>query len=308
MSEDRRLQPQLGMPDSAATPPKGKRFQTRVRTLIVPVALCGVLLWAARRVWESQHPAVAAAHGLQARSSFERVNATRHLVQLVFIALSSRGAHAIDIDAVVVSLAASLSDPEENVRLEIIYALACCGSHVAIAPPRELVAALKDESAKNRAAAVSALAGFQCSLDPWVPSLLRSLEHDESQVREACGLALNRDNPPAVSAAALHDLIEALGSRSRFVRYFSARALLPHALLPETAGAIPALLSVVSESTSLDKEPRGSSGAVFDERPLDHDPVQVAIELLGRLAPGTASAGKVIAALTSSASLGAGHG
>jgi hypothetical protein len=56
-----------------AKPPKARRFQTGVRTLIVLVASCGVMLWAARSVWESRHPAIAAARGLKAQSPEDRV-------------------------------------------------------------------------------------------------------------------------------------------------------------------------------------------------------------------------------------------
>jgi HEAT repeat protein len=306
MSDNRLLPPEPGMAESSASPPRTGRLQTRVQTLIVLVAFCGGLLWVARHVWESQHSAVAVAHGLRARNSFDRDNAARHLVQLGlgdasvaippliaalndaepevrvaaaealnplisdavahgtaltevraavtglcealrdretivriaaaealgFIAYSSGASSAIDIDALVASLAAKPSDPEDNVRLDLISAVANCGRHVTVAPPQELVTALKDHSAKNRAAAVTALASFQCRLDPWVPSFLQSLENDEPQVRDACGHALSRDKPPAVSAAALHHLIEALAIRNRFVRFYAARALLPHTHAP----------------------------------------------------------------------------
>jgi HEAT repeat protein len=378
MSDDR-LQPDPIMSESAASPPRSRRLQTSVRTLIALVACCGVLLWAARIAWESQHPAIAAAQRLKARSAFERVEATRQLGQLGlgdaseaippliaalndadpevrvaaaealnpvisnavangtaptairdaltglqralrdrdadvriaaasvlgFISQSSGSARVIDIDTVVSSLASSLSDPEENARLALISALAGCGPHVTVAPPRELIAAMKDKSARNRAAAVSALARFPCSLDPWVPSLLRILEQDEPQVRDACGWALNREKPPAFTAAVVHELIEALEIRNRYVRYFSARALLPHTRAPETAAAIPGLLSIVHEMTSLNQDVRGNKGDAFEERPLDHDPVQVAIVLLGRLAAGKPSADTVIAALCEVA--GSGH-
>jgi hypothetical protein len=55
---------------------------------------------------------------------------------------------------------------------------------------------------------------------------------------------------------------------------------------------------VVHESTSLSKDPHVPLRAAYEERFLDRDPVQVALELLGRLAPGTTSAAKVIDALT----------
>ena len=60
------------MSESKAEPKKGRHLQTGVRTLIVLVATCGVTFWAARYLWESQHPAYGAARGLEARNVADR--------------------------------------------------------------------------------------------------------------------------------------------------------------------------------------------------------------------------------------------
>jgi hypothetical protein len=52
------------MSESPAGPAKISRQQTSVQALIALVAVCGVVLWAARLVWETQHPAVAAARAI----------------------------------------------------------------------------------------------------------------------------------------------------------------------------------------------------------------------------------------------------
>jgi HEAT repeat protein len=341
-------------------------------TLVVLVAFCGILLWAARSMWESLHPVVAAAERLQAQTPLERQNAMRDLVQLGlvdtglgippviaslddadpqvraaaaealntlvsdavthgkaresvnaavkrlcgalddrepsvrvaaakalgYIAFSQAGARVIDVDALIVSLAARLNDSHENVRLEILAALANRGHQATVAPPPALVAALNDKSAQVRAAAVRSLASFPCPLDPWVPLLFRNLEASEPRVRTESGLALGREKPPAVSLAVLPELIAGLASANRLVSYFSARALLPHAQAPESAQAIPAILSVISNSSGVDKDGARDTSASTDAHILDHDPVQAAVELLGKLAPGRQPNARVIPVLT----------
>ena len=67
--------------ESKAEPKRGRPLQTWVRTLSMFVPTCGVMIWAAQYLWESQHPAYSAASGLLARSPSERVNAAKLLGQ-----------------------------------------------------------------------------------------------------------------------------------------------------------------------------------------------------------------------------------
>ena len=67
MSNDLRHEPHLGMSEPTAELKKVRRFQTGVRSLIVLVATCGTLMWAARALWENQHPAFDIARRLNAK-------------------------------------------------------------------------------------------------------------------------------------------------------------------------------------------------------------------------------------------------
>ena len=77
------------------------------------VASFGVLFWAGRSVWESQHPAYGAARGLQARSPAERLSAIQQLQQ---IGVSETG-------IAIPPLVAALLDPEAEVRAAACDAL-----------------------------------------------------------------------------------------------------------------------------------------------------------------------------------------
>jgi HEAT repeat protein len=144
------------MSESQAKPKRGRRLQTGVRTLIVLVATCGVTFWAARFLWESQHPAYGVARGLQARSLSERVNATRLLVQ------AGVGDNAIAIPP----LTAALSDPEAEVRVAACEALtslvagavrAGTAADAVLAANSALMRSLKDGKQEVRIAAARSL-------------------------------------------------------------------------------------------------------------------------------------------------------
>ena len=113
MSAERLLKPEPTISESKAEPKKGRSLQTGVRTLIVLVATCGVTFWAARYLWESQHPAYGVAQGLKAGNVSERVNATRLLVNVGI------GDTAIAIPPLI----AALTDPEAEVRVAACEAL-----------------------------------------------------------------------------------------------------------------------------------------------------------------------------------------
>jgi HEAT repeat protein len=207
-------------------------------------------------------------------------------------AVLKRSAGVVAYPPMVAALSTLLSDRDDDVRLAAVGALAIAGPNVQISPTDGLVAALQDESATVRAAAVEALAKFPCSLDPWLPFFIRSMEQDEPQVRVACARAFYRRQPPAFSVAAIPALIAALKSHERIVRAQAARALYPHARDPIASTSIPALLVLLREPILTDQtDPR--KPAV-----LKADPSEEAAFLLGEIAPGTASADEVIKALT----------
>jgi HEAT repeat protein len=205
-------------------------------------------------------------------------------------------AGSFDLRAVAEALAATLSDRDDRVRLAALEVLAHCGPLVLSDPPPALVAALEDRSAKHRAAAISALTRFRCSLDRWLPFLVQTIQHDQPEVRSACWWAFARIEPPAFSAAAIPALVAALGSHSRIVRSHAARALYPHDRDPRAAVAIPALLTLLREP--IDPEVLRPPVSVQSRDWSGWDPSVLAAHLLGSLAPGTRSAGEVIAALS----------
>jgi HEAT repeat protein len=207
-------------------------------------------------------------------------------------AFPKRSVEVIAYPPMVAALSTMLNDRDDDVRLAAVHALAFAGPVSQISPPDDLVAALQDQSVPVRAAAVEALAKFPCSLDPWLPFFIRSMEEDESQVRVACARAFYRRQPPAFSMAAVPALIAALKSRERIVRAQATRALYPHAHDPVAETAIPALLVLLREPILTDQtDPRLSAV-------LKVDPSEEAAFLLGEIAPGTASADEVIKALT----------
>jgi HEAT repeat protein len=209
---------------------------------------------------------------------------------LVCIATTPSKAQPIDVGAMIDAFAASLGDRDDEVRLLALKSLQTCGSRGPARPPEALVAALEDQSPRVRAAAILALASVPCDLDPWFPYLLRGLEDKDSGVNAACGRAIARARPPGFSAAAVPALVAALESPSPAVRSRAAEALFPHASNPRAATAIPALLKLleVQEDNAAWSSPDWHrwSAAV------------TATSLLGQLAPGTPSAGAVVARLT----------
>jgi HEAT repeat protein len=216
---------------------------------------------------------------------------------LMLMGLTKGTAGLIDPHAVVVALAEILGDRDDEVRLAAFGAIECYGPLDRAGPPPALVAVLEERTVEDRAAAIKALASFPCSLDPWLPFLLRCSEHDEPPVRDACWLALGRRKPPAVSAAAIPTLVAALTSRSPVVRLHAAIALYPYKDDTRAVVAIPALLAMLREPSGPDRSPSGPSSLRPD---IDWNRMRLdrlAPELLGGLAPGTESAGAVIAAL-----------
>ncbi len=154
------LQADHSEPD--ASPAKTRRFQTGVRTLVVLVAVCGVVVWAARSVWESQHPAIAAGRGLDGQIPSERVNATRLLAHV------GLGDNAVAISALI----GALGDPEVEVRVAAAEALQPIGISAITAGTAPdavraaitaLIGSLKDPRPDGRIAAARALADMMGS-------------------------------------------------------------------------------------------------------------------------------------------------
>jgi HEAT repeat protein len=229
MSLDRLLRPEPRKSESASGPNKARRFQTGVRTLIVLVASCGVVLWAARYLWESQHPALAAARGLQARSPSERVYAIRELVQ------TGIG----DTGIAIPHLIAALLDPDAEVRVAACEALTPLTYNAVMASSSAdtlrsaitaLIGSLQDPRPAVRIAAAKALdsiisvkgsAGV-IDLEGMFVALTEMLGDRDTEVRIAALDALGSTarkvsvEPPAALAAGLAD--ESAGIRTAAIK------------------------------------------------------------------------------------------
>lgn len=150
---------------------------------------------------------------------------------------------------------------------------------------------MKDESAENRVAAIRGLNSVRQGLDPWVPILLRLAEHDpDPSVRAQClttfGYAFA---PPAVTAAAVPAVIASLKSGNARVR--SQAASLLGRFKAGADAAVPELLRVLNEPLAPGVGPFSGPDRILD-------PGCAAASALGRIAPGSVEAKRVIAALT----------
>ena len=191
----------------------------------------------------------------------------------------------VDLPAVAAALAAMPGDRDDEVCLLSLNMLTRCDPLRSATPPESLGTALRDPSARIRAAAARALGKYSSPLDPWIDSLLRDLEDADREVRMACAQALTQGRA-GVSAAGVPALLAALGSRAQLVRYCAARALEPYA---QAHGVAEALLPAL---VALTREPR-------DRMELEyHEHRSQCVRMLGQLAPGTARAGEAVEALT----------
>jgi HEAT repeat protein len=145
-------------------------------------------------------------------------------------------------DVVADSLIKSLADPNEDVRAVTATSLGLLGERSTGTPPPELIAALKDQSAVVRAKAVGSLSHFARCDDSTIPSFLSMLENDEAEVRKACADALKAARP---ASALVPNLIEALRSHNREVRFQSARLL--GRIGAEARAAVPSLILLLKE-------------------------------------------------------------
>jgi HEAT repeat protein len=193
-------------------------------------------------------------------------------------------AERVDLTAVLSDLIDRLKHGDTEHRLGALRVLSVVALVVPTEPPAEVAASLKDESPKNRATAVVALFSFSRGLDPWLAPIFRMMEHDEPPVRDACEKAMARVRPPAVTSKSVTVLTYALRSRDRRVRTVAI------SLLEEFGGesqrAVPILIAVAKE-----KRPASLT------QPSSENLISQAIHALGRIAPGTASAGQAKSAL-----------
>jgi HEAT repeat protein len=209
--------------------------------------------------------------------------------------LASMASPPIERKTVINALAGMLGDRDPKVRLAAINAMT---AHPARSdPPDALVEGLKDESAENRAAVIRGLMFFRQGLDPWVPILLRLAEHDpDPAVRAGCfNTPRQAFKPPAVTAASVPVLIASLRSGDANVRTHGI--LLLSELGFDARAAIPELLRILNEPLV--------PGVVSKRGPAGtFDPGCEAASALGRIAPDSVEAKRVITALMEAAATG----
>jgi HEAT repeat protein len=180
-----------------------------------------------------------------------------------------------------------LRDRDASVRLEAIREMAARPWRSA--PPKALGEALEDESPEIRKEAVSSMTSYHGGLDPWIPTLLRIAESDPDQgVRARCRMGLFRPfEPLLITRAAVTGLIEGLKSKDAAIRILAAGLLGGGG--EDAREAVPDLLRALSAPRT-PGEPRLLAST--DELACK------AAEALARIAPGTADAKRVVAALT----------
>ena len=349
-------------------PKRARRLQTGVRTLIVLVACCGLILWTVRRVQENSDPVLAEARAIQKRAigmlragkPADRMDAVHELVRLnageravaippligaledpetevriaaaealgsfghVAMSRSQSGketvgdvatalirclndpqpgvraaaatslatpleliASRIDRQAVMDALASALGDRDARVRLAAIRVLV--SPSLRTGPPKALLTALDDESAENRVEAIRSLRRSGQGLVFWVPALLRvaSKERDPS-VQDLILTIWDNELKRLKSADVVPVLIASLQSGDRKVRGLAA-ILLAHYRASAKAD-IPELLRVLNEPLEPDAATTSNGTRISD-------PANEAALVLGRIAPGSAEAKKVLAAL-----------
>jgi HEAT repeat protein len=178
-------------------------------------------------------------------------------------------------DATIVrELTKSASDRDAAVRAAALTGVHDIGHLRRIpADPAPLAAALEDESPLVRVKAAWALGHVSSAVDPYIAALVRHADHDtDAGVREACIGELFRLRPPAVSAAAVMDLVPWLEGQDGWRRRVACEIL--SGLGPAASQAVPALIRGLNEP----------------DRIRDVDDRRMFAEVLGRIGPAASDA------------------
>jgi HEAT repeat protein len=220
---------------------------------------------------------------LKDRDAAVRIAAANALATILSVRRADENPPA-DPRVVIAALADMLDDQDQDVRAAAVRALGLVGGTTEAAPPEALVAALDDPSPDHRASAAAALSSFTRGLDPVVPLLLRNFGREAPDHRSAYLNPLFQIKRPAVSEAVVPDLIAALDSHDQEVRCLAISLL--SRIGVRDGVVVPSLIKILGESDHEDLE-----------NPHIRDPVHVASNCLGDLAPGTPWADDAITAL-----------
>jgi HEAT repeat protein len=234
-SQETPVDPDPGLSAPDVSPPKARRSRSGVRGLLVVIACCGVLMWATRSLWDSQHPAIAAARGLEARQASSRIAAIRHLASV----------GTDDSIIAIPPLIARLGDTDADVRAAAADGLGLLGSSAVnaglgknevLAAMTGLVGLLSDQQPAVRIVAVNALGSIancdttkMIELAPAANALVPILDEPITDVRASAIGALGFvgprvlvEPPPAIVAALEDESVQiraaAVASLTKYTR------------------------------------------------------------------------------------------
>ncbi len=150
--------------------------------------------------------------------------------------------------AVFRTLTAYILDRDPAVRHSVIWAIHDVDFGQGYTIPMDLARALEDPSPETRVDAAAAICHSGLGGDAFVPALVRHGLHDpSSEVRSMCGTCLAMLKGPKMTRASIPYLVEALDSKDNGFLDTVCQALARYG--PDSAAAIPRLISVVKSST-----------------------------------------------------------
>ncbi len=109
----------------------------------------------------------------------------------------------IDLNTIDEALERFVADPDADVRHSAICGLGVIGTRISEEAPPGLLAALEDESPKNRITAAEYLARFPRKIIRMIPFLVKSMEGAQPPFRAAYAEILGQIRPPVFSADAI---------------------------------------------------------------------------------------------------------
>jgi HEAT repeat protein len=280
----------VGPDDSATTTAERSRwYQVSLRGMLVAVVCCAVLVFVGELLWEYRHPAIGHARLLhRSRKPEAREEAARALAK----------APVEDQDRATSALIGALQDGDPGVRAEAAHALrmlmVASKSIAARDDVRDgLIAALDDPAPQVRTVVVNALGDFRGNPDPILVPMLRHLEDDDTLVGTFCDQILAGGQLRILNPAVVPDLVKALKSPARPLRYRAAELI--SRIGPKASEAVPGLVAMLGQPAEQGPPHRRRTRPTGE--PIPPDSSSMAAYALGRIAPGTPRAKEAMAGL-----------
>jgi HEAT repeat protein len=270
---------------------RGRRFQTGVRTLVVLVAVSGVIIWAARRLWENYDPVLVETRSLQqqALSALHSVKPAERVSAIHNLELLQYGNQA----AAMAPLVGALGDPEAQVRSAAAEALALMSIRAARASTAgdearaaegALVGCLEDQDSTVRLAVVRALDSIADvlfntgadaeTLGATAQGLIECAVDPEPVVRSVAATALGKLRTPRIGNTAVpavdhtavaRALNRLLGDRDANVRNAAIKAIAWRAVGSEP----PRELAQCFDDPSAENRAAAAAAVLFFRQGLD---------------------------------------